>query len=166
MRAVSYWCVPADAGAADFAAIISGLARTQGAPVFQPHLTLATFTHAAGDRSGVIAALRNLVLQPVELGRTDVFTTSLFVRFEASRALLDARRLMEAMHGFRGGRPFDPHVSLCYGPPPDLDPWQSRLQAILERPLRFDRLVAMDVTLPVTTYADVAAWKPVGTFAL
>ena len=158
-QAVSYWCLPCEADAARYAAIIDALALAQGAAAFAPHLTLATFSSPGDDFTDILAALQGLVLEPLEIDGTEVFTTSLFVRFRASDALLAARRLMEALPGFRPGRAFDPHISLCYGPPPDLTPLRPALQALLARPVRFDRLTAMNITLPVETHADVAAWR-------
>lgn len=162
--AVSYWCLPCADDAQRYSAFIEALAAAQGAPVFAPHMTLATLRHAEDDLSDVTAALKGLVLQPLETGGTEVFTTSLFVRFQASDALLAARSRMEALPGFRQGRAFDPHLSLCYGPSPDLTPLRPALHALLARPVRFDRLAAVDITLPVETYEDVAGWRVAKTY--
>ncbi|MFN3313011.1 MAG: 2'-5' RNA ligase family protein [Hyphomonas sp.] len=158
-EAVSYWCLPCAADAPRYAAIIETLALAQGAVAFAPHLTLATLSGPADDLRDVIAALRGLILEPLEIDGTDVFTTSLFIRFKASDALVYARRLMEAPPGFRPGRTFDPHISLCYGPPPDAPKLTPSLQTLLAHPVRFDRLAAMKITLPVETHADVASWR-------
>lgn len=163
-EAVSYWCLPCAADAPRYAAIIDALALAQGAPAFAPHLTLATLSGPADDLQDVIAALRGLVLQPLAIDGTDVFTTSLFVRFRASGALLAARRRMEALPGLRPGRAFDPHISLCYGPPPDLAPLGAALHALLARPVSFDRLAAVDISLPVETYEEVAGWRMAQTY--
>jgi 2'-5' RNA ligase len=157
--AISYWCLPCAEDAARYAEIIAALAAAQGAPVFEAHLTLATLDQPADDLCDVLRALRGLTLTPLGLDGTPVFTTSLFIRFAPTGALLEARRLMAAMPGFRESRPFDPHVSLCYGPPPERASLGSAIHDLLTRPVRFDRLAAVEVTLPVETYADVARWR-------
>ncbi len=158
-EAVSYWCLPCSADAARLTAIIETLALAQGAACFTPHLTLATLSGPVHDFTDVLAALQGLVLEPLETDGNEVFTTSLFVRFQPSDALLAARRLMEALPGFRPGPTFDPHISLCYGLPPDVRAHQPAMQALLDRPVRFDRFAAMNITLPVEAHADVAAWR-------
>lgn len=158
-KAVSYWCVPEETEARAFEAVISALAAAQGAPVFAPHLTLATLTRPATDLRDVLAALSGLTLTPAGLDGTPVFTTSLFMRFTPSDDLLKARALMAAMPAFRESRPFDPHLSLCYGPPPSLGPHRQAIGALFARPVRFNRLAAMDVSLPVATHEDVAGWR-------
>ncbi|MFN7054853.1 2'-5' RNA ligase family protein [Hyphomonas sp.] len=165
-KAVSYWCLPDETEAAPIEAVIAALAAAQGAPVFAPHLTLATLTQPATDLGDVLRALRGLTLAPIGLDGTAVFTTSLFIRFAASEALLQARAMMTALPGFRESRPFDPHLSLCYGPPPDLAPHHSAIDALLTHPLRFNRLAAMEVSLPVETHEDVAGWRIAEVWAL
>ncbi|MFN4024333.1 MAG: 2'-5' RNA ligase family protein [Hyphomonas sp.] len=158
LKVVSYWCLPREEDAAACAAVIGALAAAQGAPVFVPHLTLATLTVGARDLSAVTQVLRGLALTPLGLDGNGVFTTSLFVRFAPSDQLLAARRRMEALPDFRKGRAFDPHISLCYGPPPDLEAQRGAIAALLSRPMRFDRLAAVELFLPVETYEDVAGW--------
>jgi hypothetical protein len=62
-------------------------------------------------------ALRGLTASPVGLNGNAGSTTSLFIRIAPSQVLLEARALMIATMGLRESRPFDPHLSLCYGPP-------------------------------------------------
>jgi hypothetical protein len=108
--------------------------------------------------AGITESLSGLSLDPVGIDGTEAFTTSLFVRFAATPALLTARERMARMPGSQAGRTFDPHVSLCYGPPPGSHNPED-VQALLRRPVRFDRLAAVRVTLPVSTHKQVAKWR-------
>jgi hypothetical protein len=154
---VSYWCLPCAADSTRFSAVIQQLAAAQGAPVFEPHLTLGSLAEAS-DMAGITESLSGLSLDPVGIDGTEAFTTSLFVRFAATPALLTARERMARMPGSQAGRTFDPHVSLCYGPPPGSHNPED-VQALLRRPVRFDRLAAVRVTLPVSTHKQVAKWR-------
>jgi hypothetical protein len=154
----SYWCLPCAADSARFAAVIRQLAEAQGAPVFEPHLTLGSLSEAS-DMAGITESLSGLSLDPVGIDGTEAFTTSLFVRFAATPALLKARERMARLPGGQAGRTFDPHVSLCYGPPPPASHNWEDVQALLNSPLRFDRLASVRVTLPVSTHQQVKEWR-------
>lgn len=156
--AVTYWCLPCREDAARYQAVIEALTAEQRAPLFAPHLTLATFHEAPADVSAVADALKGLVLQPMEIAGTDAFTKALFVRFERTEALIAARRMMKALPGFRSGRPFDPHLSLCYGIPPAGAIERADVHALLDQPVRFDRLVSVPIEIPVASQADIAEW--------
>ena len=163
---VTYWCTPCAEDAARYTSVIKALALAQGAPTYQAHLTLGTLERAASDLSEVTAALRGLVLEPTGISETDIFTKSLFVQFEASTPLVAARSQLEKLPGFRPGRAFDPHISLCYGAPPEGSAAQRDVQDLLSAPVRFDRLVAVNITLPIESYADVMAWSVEGTYEI
>lgn len=163
--AISYWCLPCAGDAKPFAEVIAALATEQGAPTFQPHLSLGTLDEIAPDPGVVVQALRGLVLEPTEIDATDVFTKSLFVRFALSDSIARARAQFETLPGFVQRRTFDPHISLCYGlPPRQLAP--DAAQALLAAPVRFDRLAAVKITLPVATYDDIRAWQVAAIYEL
>ena len=107
----------------------------------------------------MLQLLCGLELRPTEVAETASFTMSLFVRFDPTEQLLGARSALEACPGFRTSRDFDPHISLCYGAPSDRDALQDEIDALLEQPVLFDRLVATDISLPVETYDDIKLWK-------
>ena len=86
------------------------------------------------------------------------------MRFEPSAVLLTARRVMERLPGFRRGRTFDPHISLCYGPPPDGARALNSVKDLLAKPVRFDKLAAVNISLPVESHADVEAWTVAETY--
>lgn len=153
---ISYWCLPCDEDAARYSAVMTALAKAQRAPIFAAHLTLASLDRAVG-MADVASALSGLVLDPVAIDGTEEFTKSLFVRFGASATLLAARDLIRQMPGHRPGRSFDPHISLCYGPPPAGSRQRREVQDLLTSPVRFDRLAAVRVAVPVSSHADVAA---------
>jgi 2'-5' RNA ligase len=155
---VSYWCLTCAADSVRLSAVIRQLAAAQGAPPFEPHLTLGSLA-AAADMSGIAESLSGLSLDPAGLDGTEAFMTSLFVRFNATQGLLAAREKMAQMPASHAGRTFDPHVSLCYGRPPPGSRSREDVQALLASPVRFDRLAAVLVTLPVSAHAQVAQWR-------
>lgn len=161
-----FWCVPDADDAARFQSVIDDLASRQKAPWFQPHLTLGAVRGAEPDIHPVLDAMSEFELSPIEIGETSTFTMSLFVRFAASDALLAGRNAMEGLPGFRPGRDFDPHMSLCYGDPVDRAEFDADIAALLERPVKFDRLVAMRIPIPVETYDDIRAWEELGSYPI
>ena len=156
---ISYWLVPATAHISRFQTVINQLADQQNAPRFQPHLSFGSFAESEPELDEVLELLRGLELRPVEIAQSPSFTMSLFVRFEPTEQLLRARSAIESYSGFRTSRNFDPHISLCYGAPKDREAIDAEIETLLDRPIRFDRLVATDITLPVTTYDDIRLWK-------
>jgi len=162
-RVTYYWCVPAAADEARIQAVIDELATAQGAPRFMPHMSLASVKGAAQDLSPILSDLRDLQLQPLEVDETDAFTMSLFLRVEPNAALLHARKVFEAVPGFQSSRSFDPHLSLCYGPPPQGAADLASVQVLLQKPVTFDRLVTVDIPARVSTYDDIRAWKVLDT---
>jgi len=145
--------------------VIAALAEAPAAPPFHPHLTLGSL-EAAADMSGSSASLSGLLLEPSGIGGTEAFTTSLFVRFAATRDSPGAREMPARMPGSLAGRAFDPYVSLCYGRPPAGSSGRTDVQALLHRPVQFDRLAAVSVTVPVATHEQVAAWQIIQTWQL
>ncbi len=162
-RVTYYWCVPAPADEARFQAVIDELASVQSAPRFMPHMSLASVKGSAPDLAPILSTLRGLQLQPLVVGETDAFTMSLFLRVGPSAELIRARKAFEAVSGFRSSRSFDPHLSLCYGPPPPGAADLASVQALLEKPVNFDRLVTVDIPARVSTYDDIRAWKVLDT---
>ena len=163
---VIFWLVPCPQDEARFSHLIEALAKPQGAAIFQPHLTLGAVRGEMPNVDPVVSALTGLQLSPLEIDETDKFTMSLFVRFQPSAKLMAGRAALESLPGFRPGRDFDPHISLCYGSPTGRDAFEEELQALLQRPIKFDRLVAMHVPLPVETQDDIRKWRQIASFAI
>lgn len=162
-RVTYYWCVPAPADEARFQVVIDELASVQSAPRFMPHMSLASAKGAAPDLFPILSNLRGLQLQPLAVDAKDTFTMSLFLRVAPSDELIRARKAFESVPGFQSSRSFDPHLSLCYGPPPPGAADLASVQALLEKPVTFDRLVTVDIPAQVSTYDDIRAWKVLDT---
>ena len=160
------WLAPSAADAIRFQAIIDHLAELQGAPRFTPHMTLASFEGPVPDIAPALEALKGLRLNPAGIGQSDVFTQSLFLRVEANEALLEAREYFRSCPGFRAGRAFDPHLSLCYGVPPSGSAELPAIKALLAEPIHFDCLKRVEIHLPVDSYDAIRAWEdgPTHTF--
>lgn len=165
-RITYFWCVPSSGDAARLQVVIDALAEAQGAPRYMPHLSLASISGPVPDLSEVLRNLQALRLQPNEIDESDAFTMSLILRVERHPALLRARHAFETAPGFRSSRSFDPHLSLCYGPPPRGAAQSDGVQDLLKKPLTFDRLVTVDIPASVTTYDDIRAWKILETIPL
>ena len=153
------WIVPRAEDQARFGQVIEQLAVPRGAATFVPHITLGAVRGDLPDIRPVLETLAGLELSPSAFGETDAFTMSLFVRFEPTKQLLVARSALEACPGFRTSRDFDPHISLCYGAPINRGALQDEINALLDQPVLFDRLVATEISLPVETYNDIKLWK-------
>ncbi len=155
---IAYWLVPTAEHTARFQNVVDALADQQGAPLFHPHLSFGSFTDTEPDLDEVLQLLSGLELSPTEVAQSPSFTMSLFVRFKPTEQILRARAALETRPGFRTSRAFDPHISLCYGAPKNRRELQAEINALLERPVQFDRLIATNITLPVESHADVELW--------
>ena len=153
------WLGPSAADASRFQSIIDHLAQLQEAPRFSPHMTLASFEGQVPDLAPALEVLEGLRLTPAGIGQSDVFTQSLFLRVDANEALLQARAYFQSCPGFRAGREFDPHLSLCYGAPPMGAAELSTVKALLDDPIHFDRLKIVEIQMPVDSYDAIRAWK-------
>lgn len=161
-----FWLVPCAADEARFSRVIKALAGPRDAAIFTPHMTLGAVRGAVPDLGDVLGTLSTLTLSPLEIDKTDAFTMSLFVRFQSSPQLLDARQQFERLSGFRLGRAFDPHISLMYGAPEERDALTVDASPLLSAPVVFDRLVAMHIPLPVETQADIRKWRHVAGYEI
>ncbi len=163
-RRLSYWVVPCADDTARFFDVVSRLARVRNAPVFSPHMSLISIEGEQPDLSSCLDLLRGLEVQPVEIGMTDAFTMSLFVRMEPHPALLEAREFLLNQPRAKSSRDFDPHLSLCYGAPPEGAADWDQVRALLDQPVRFDALRSVVIPPIVETDEDVRRWREVQTF--
>lgn len=154
-----YWYLPCEQDERRLQKVIDDLADAQGAPSFRPHLTLGASSDIEEPLRLGSSMLKAVTLTPIEIDGNEVFTTSLFMRFGLNDALTQARMALEQQPSFRQGRAFDPHMSLCYGPPPKGAHAQEDVRALLSNPVRFDRLATVSVELPVNSYDGVRAWR-------
>lgn len=159
----SFWLVPCEADAARFQRVIDALAGRQSAPQFLPHVSLGSVQGHVKEAGELITLLRGLKLDPVEIDASDSFTMSLILRLKLTSQLQKARDWLEAQPGFTSSRRFDPHISLCYGWPPEREDLASQVDALIQKSVRFNRLVLMQIMTPVKSHEDVAFWKPLAT---
>lgn len=162
----SIWLVPCAEDTARLKSVVDDIAAAQNGVSFQPHLTLGSLETQTPHLARIHEAAQALSLNPIEIDGTSVFTTSLFIRFETSPELARLRSSLEQDQAFRASRAFDPHLSLCYGPPPKPFDDHARYASLLTRPIWFDQLWAMEIELPVSSHDDVASWRVIDTCQL
>jgi len=160
--AIVYWLRPEKDERELFCEIIRILCHELSAPNFDPHLTLLISGKNPRTPKEV---LRRIKAGPIRLkirgtASSPEFTKTLFVRFRPNEAL---QKLIHELGGaakVRATSVRDPHVSLLYKKMP---PHAKKvLASILKLPFRtvlFDSVVAVRLTLPVRTGANVSAWK-------
>lgn len=165
MRINSVWLVPAEEDAQRCSDIICKLAGELKAPVFPPHLTIGSSEQHV-DLEQLGSEIDPICAAPIKIETEAEFTRSLVIQFEATPPLLALRKRMEQIPGFRPGRSFDPHISLCYGPPPPGAIDRLDIAALVAGHVKFDRLVITEITLPVTSFDDVRLWREVEYFSL
>lgn len=163
VRVYSVWCLPQATDETRFDLAIEELAARSGGPVFQPHLTLGTFS-APASLTGL--SDQAFSLEPQALDGTPIFTTSLFVRFGQTDVLSRARAALESRKAFRPGRDFDPHMSLHYGPPPAGARQVEVLQDLLRQSVLFDRLALIEMKVPIEDHSAIATWRTIDLLSL
>lgn len=163
---VAYWALPKVQDGLAYQQVIDALAEAQGGARFTPHVSLGSLEAFDADIDDIVSALRGLTVKPTYLGRSSVFTQSLYVDLEQSAQLEQARASLAGRKGFRSTRTFAPHISLCYGQPVNEDALKPQIEALLLKPIRIDRVQAVEISLPVETHADVSAWSPIETFQI
>lgn len=124
-------------------------------------MTLGGLSQRDTDLGAGVTALSGLTLIPTDIVETPAFTQSLFVRFARSETLLKGRKALQDLPSFRAGRAFDPHISLCYGRPENRAALREEIEALLSKPVRFDRLAVVRIKLPVERHDDLQAWQVV-----
>ena len=162
----SVWLIPRAEDTARLKRTMDDIADKQKGPQFQPHSSIGSLTSSRPNLSDVFGTISELDLVPIEIDRTDSFTMSLFIRFEMSKALSELRQTLEGADSFKARRVFDPHLSLCYGPPPEAYASIAKPAELLDQPIRFDQIWMMDIEVPVVSHAQVRKWRKVGSLAL
>jgi cyclic phosphodiesterase-like protein len=167
-RITVYWLIPAKPERELFRKIIRILAKEFKAPRFEPHLTF--FATSPKDRKATGRILKRLKAIPIRLEIRDIsssakFTKTLFVRFKSSAAL---EKLIDSLASQLANprvkpRP-DLHVSLLYKKMKAS--LKKELASMIKLPFRevvFDSIKAMRCVSPITTRANVKAWRQIGT---
>ena len=164
--AIAYWSMPAGAARKFFERTIRELGMRFAAPLFEPHLTLFVAPEGSRAPREVLGEVPSpdLVLAAREIGWSEKFTETLFVRFERNQTLLDLIELIRKSSGGSERYQIDPHLSLIY----------KRLPAKTKRALaeeiqmpfsevRFKGICAMHCKSPTKTVDDVRQWKLLAT---
>ncbi|HEX4637932.1 MAG TPA: 2'-5' RNA ligase family protein [Chthoniobacterales bacterium] len=160
--ATVYWLLPAKPERDLFCSVIRILRKGFKAPNFEPHLTLFVTSKDGESPKRVLQQLRT---RPIRLAARGVafspkFTKTLYIRFKSSPTFRKLVGELGRATKSRAKPPADPHVSLLYKNIPRTT--KKSLAAVLQLPLRnvvFDSIVAVRITLPVRTRADVDKWK-------
>ena len=161
-KATIYWLLPAKPERDLFCEIVRILRRGFRAPNFEPHLTLFVDTKREQSPKKILQELRS---GPIRLKIRGVafspkFTKTLFVRFKSNPALKKLAIDFGLVAKLSTKPPPDPHVSLLYNKIPRRV--KKELAAVIKLPFRtaqFDRIAAVQLTLPVRTGEDVRKWK-------
>jgi len=163
--AIAYWSMPAGAARKFFERIIRELAMRFDAPAFDPHLTLFVAPEGSRAPREVLDEIMspNFVLVAREIGWSETFTETLFVRFERNQRLL---HLVEAIRKSSGSEQYqiDPHLSLIYKKLPAKT--KRALAEEIQLPfseVRFEKIRAMRCKSPTKTAAEVREWKLIAT---
>jgi hypothetical protein len=160
--AIAYWSVPVGAAGKFFERTIRELATRFDAPPFEPHLTLVIAPEVARGPRKVLSQIPSpdLVLGVREIGWSEKFTETLFVRFERNQRLVD---LVEAIRKSSGGSEqcqIDPHLSLIYKTLPAKT--KRALAEEIQLPfseVHFKGIRAVRCKSPTKTADDVREWK-------
>ena len=164
--AIAYWSMPADAAREFFDGIIRELAIRFDAPLFEPHLTLFVAPEGSRAPREVLGEVPSpdLVLAAREIGWSEKFTETLFIRFERNQRLLDLVEALRKSHGGSEQYQIDPHLSLIYKKLPAKT--KCALAKEIRLPflkVRFEKIRAMRCKSPTKTADAVREWKLLAT---
>jgi 2'-5' RNA ligase len=139
--------------------IIDGLADEYGAPVFEPHITLASgirmpVDEMVGRLESVAKSAEPMTLYLEDTDFRDSYFRSLFVRIAHNEALLALRE--RSLKEFRlDHEPYMPHISLMYK---EMD--TGKKQQIIERVgTRFDLVFIPDKIHLVRVSGPAESWE-------
>lgn len=128
--------------------LVSGIADLQGQPRFAPHLTLQGELSAEVDSS--VAACkaafqgRGAVAGEVtRIGTSDAFFMSFYLEIALPSWFLECRAELVAARCSGPIKPFDPHISLAYGPcpfGPAFDKYHNQAQDLVGQKFAFGRV--------------------------
>jgi len=164
--AIAYWSMPAGAARKFFERTIRELAMRFGAPLFEPHLTLFVAPEGSRPPGEVLREIPSpdLVLVAREIGWSEKFTETLFIRFERNQRLLDLVEALRKSHDGSEQYQIDPHLSLIYKKLPAKT--KCALAKEIQLPflkVRFEKIRAMRCKSPTITADDVREWKLLAT---
>ncbi|HEY6548756.1 MAG TPA: 2'-5' RNA ligase family protein [Vicinamibacteria bacterium] len=166
-RGVSLWLLPEAAEGDRLARVISRLASRLGTPAFAPHVTLlpglAFPKDEVVDRTAPL--LTDLEALSVALGspagRDEPFQR-LFLPVAMTFRLVHAHALFRSAFAPGDERPFEPHLSLVYGPLAEAEKASLLREIVPDLPKRL-RLSTLEV---VETEGPVEKWQSLARFPL
>lgn len=168
-NAIVYWLLPQKAERELFCEMIRILCHELDAPNFEPHLTL----FVSNSSQPPARVLRKLKSGPIRLRIHRVafspeYTKTLFIRFKPSKPLHKLILELGCASDTRVTAPRDRHLSLLYKRRIS-SATEKELAATIKLPfrvVRFDRVAAVRVNLPIQNRGDIKAWKILATKTL
>lgn len=160
MQIYSVWLIPRSVDYQRIVAQMRQIADRLNTPIFRPHLTIGSVTTKI-ELESFVGGISIPPQIPLEIDGEAVFTRSLYLRMKMSDALSKLRQKLETHPGSHIGRLFDPHISLCYGPPPENAISPDQEASLISSPIVFDRIELTQIKVPVETYEDVLSWKTI-----
>jgi hypothetical protein len=162
---LAFWLLPCERDRAALAEIIARLARRFGVPEFEPHVTLYAGPPGENDDADArldVAAqgIAPVVLQPLRVSTSPVFTKTLFIEFAPCAELARMHERLAAHVEKPSGYELRPHLSLLYAR--NNETTRAGLPREVVCPpglLRFDAVCAALVPDSIGTPDDVRGWK-------
>jgi 2'-5' RNA ligase len=170
---VSVWLVPEESQLRGLQKTVDELAEKYGACSFVPHLTLyhlgtdVEVSEVLRVLGGVLGRAEKVRVTAMEVGFSDNFTQTLFVRYEAGEEM---RRLYERLKEEWGevhDYELNPHLSLIYSTKMSEEEKQLEAGRVEYPELEMDRVVVIvREGGAIEKEVDVADWKAVQEFDL
>jgi 2'-5' RNA ligase len=157
--AYSLWILPDAKTQEVLQRIVEKLAAEFGGPTFETHLTLVSNIHESRDiiREKTKEIAISLKPFPLELERVEFSSTyfqNVFVRANATAALMNAFATARTTFGIDARQVFMPHISLLYGNH-SMETREKAMQSI-----QFPKISFMANTLCITpSVPDPAGWE-------
>jgi 2'-5' RNA ligase len=165
---IAYWLIPAEPTRTFFRSLITDLARSYDAPVFEPHVTIHVGANQAQSAEHAVLhgarECKPITLQPLRIDGSDQFTKTLFVQFAPEIELQRLNAMIRKAAEDSSRYELNPHLSLLYKTIRAAT--RSKLASSISVPfaeVTFDALQAVRCVSPTQTRADVEAWGVVTT---
>ena len=160
---ISIWLTPAAADRSELFAVISKLASTFNAPIFEPHVTIATSNTKAEATAdalrGALQGVRAVPLGASKVGYSANFTNGLYISMDVSDQF---RSLVRAINKCRGELQFpsaEPRLSLVYKA--NQERWKRQVSQSLDfsnRTYEFDAVKIVEMRDLIEHEQDVTEW--------
>lgn len=168
---LAYWLIPSAREHRVLSGLIGDLASALGSPVFEPHVTVY-LTRGSDQLACRVLDESSLRFRPFTLEVDDVrcgdiFTKTLFVKFNRSVELDALSAFIGEKVGEKDGYTLEPHLSLVYKDTnrKEREALRSEVRVPFES-VRFDRLKAIASQRKTRVEADVADWREIAKITL